>query len=86
MTLTPPGWLAQRGGNLKLSSDGLTWFLFMADQPNYSLKSVPMQGRFGCSIRQTNNGRLIASAATFPTREEALKNGLEDLGKELGWT
>jgi hypothetical protein len=85
MTLTPPGWLAQHGGSLKLGSDGSTWYVLMAEQPNYSLKPMPVQGRFGCMIRQTNNGRPIASAASFPTREEALKSCLEDLGKELGW-
>jgi hypothetical protein len=85
MTLTPPGWLAQHGSSLKLGSDGSTLFLLMAEQPNYSLKPVPVQGRFGCAIRQTNNGRPIPSGSTFPTREEALQSGLEDLGKELGW-
>jgi hypothetical protein len=57
----------------------------MGGEPNYSLTPVPAQGKFACVIRQTNNGRQITSAGTFPTQEEALQSGLEDLGKELGW-
>jgi len=85
MSLTAPSWLVERGGSLKLDSDGHTWFLMMGDQPNYSLRPVPVAGKVSCTIRQTINGRRVPSTATFPNDEEALRNGLEDLRKDLGW-
>jgi hypothetical protein len=85
MSMTTPAWLARRDGNLKLGSDGSTWFVVMGQQPSYSLRPVPVEGKFGCAIRQTINGRRIASGGTFPSQEEAIRGGLEDLRKELGW-
>ena len=85
MPMTAPAWLVERGGNLKLGSDGATWFVLVGEQPNYSLRPVPIEGKIGCAIRQTINGRRIASSATFPTEDEALRGGLEDLRVDLGW-
>ena len=85
MSLTTPAWLMERGGNIKLGSDGATWFVLVGNQPNYSLKPVPVQGKVGCAIRQTINGRRVASSATFATEEEAIGHGLEDLRADLGW-
>ena len=65
MSLTAPSWLAQRGGSLKRGSDGSTWFVLLEEQPIYSLRPVPVAGKFACVIRQTNNGRRIDSAATM---------------------
>jgi hypothetical protein len=85
MSLTPPAWLVERGGILKLASDNVTWFVLVGGQPNYSLSPIPVQGKIGCAIRQTINGRRIPSSATFATEAEAIRNGLEDLRAELGW-
>ena len=85
MSLTAPAWLVARAGDLKLASDKKTWFVLVGGQPNYSLRPVPVQGKIGCAIRQTINGRRIASAATFATEADAVRNGLEDLRRELGW-
>jgi hypothetical protein len=85
MSLTCGAWLAERGGSLKLASDATTWFVWIGDQPLYSLRPVPVKGKIGCVILQTDNGRMVPTAATFPTQEEALGNGLEDLRKDLGW-
>ena len=41
---------------------------------------------FGCVIRQTNNGRRIDSAGVYGTSEEAIRGGLDDLRKDLGWS
>ena len=70
---------------MKLASDGNTWFVMLGNQPNYSLRPVPVAGKIGCAVRQTINGRRIPSVATFPSEEEAVRNGLEDLGQDLGW-
>jgi len=85
MSLSSPQWLVEHGGSLKLGSDGVTWFVLLGEQPDYSLRPLPTAGKIGCAIRQTINGRTIASVKTFPTQEEAIQNGFEDLRKDLGW-
>jgi hypothetical protein len=85
MALVCPEWLSLRGGTLKLAPDGQTWFVAFDGGPQYALQPVPVQGKFGCLIKQTINGRRIESAGTYPTPEEALHGGLEDLRKSLGW-
>jgi hypothetical protein len=83
--MTAPDWLMHRGGDLKLGSDGRTWYFLLGSQPQYSLAAVPVAGRFGCAVRQTINGKRIDSAGVYATAEEAVGGGLEDLRKALGW-
>jgi hypothetical protein len=83
--MNTPDWLTQRGGDLKLGSDGQTWYVLFAGQPNYSLVAVPASGKFGCAIRQTINGARIPCAGAFATKEEAITGGLADLRQALGW-
>jgi hypothetical protein len=83
--MTTPDWLAQRGGDLKLGSDGHTWFVLIGGEPHYSLAAVPVRGRFGCTIRQTINGKRIESASVETTPDSAIRAGLEDLRRALGW-
>jgi hypothetical protein len=83
--MTAPDWLTQRGGTLKLGSDGATWYVLFAGQPNYSLTAAPVVGKFGCVVRQTINGARIESAGNFGTDAEAIRGGLDDLRKALGW-
>ena len=40
--MTVPDWLTQRGGNLKLGSDGRTWYVLIGLQPQYSIVAVPV--------------------------------------------
>ncbi len=84
--MTAPDWLVQRGGDLKLGSDGRRWYFLLGGQPQYSLTAVPVSGRFGCAVRQTINGKRIESAGVYPTEDEAIRGGLDDLRKALGWT
>src|SRR5436190_245471 len=83
--MTAPDWLVQRGNALKLGSDGKTWFVLCNQQPNYSLAAVPVSGKFGCVIRQTINGKRIECPGMYPTAEEALRAGVDNLGEALGW-
>lgn len=83
--MTDPDWLTLRGGALKLGSDGATWYVLFAGQPNYSLAAVPVAGQFGCVIRQTINGNRIDTSRTFASKDEAIRGGLEDLRAALGW-
>jgi hypothetical protein len=84
-SMTTPDWLTRRGGSLKLGSDGKTWYVFFAVQPNYSLVDVPVAGKFACAIRQTISGKRLDSQGTFATKEEAIIGGLDDLRQALGW-
>jgi hypothetical protein len=83
--MTAPDWLTKRGGSLKLSSDGQIWYAIFDGKPEYSLVATPVTGKFGCAIRQTINGNRVESQGTFATNDEAIKVGLEDLRKALGW-
>ena len=83
--MTAPDWLTKRGGSLKLGSDGQTWYMIFDGRPGYSLVATPVVGKFGCVIRQTVNGNPIDSPGTFAAGQDAIKAGLEDLRKALGW-
>jgi hypothetical protein len=85
MALTSPDWLAQRRGGLREAADRHSWFVLFGDEPHYRLTPVPVAGKYGCHIVQTNNGRHLDSKGTFPSTEEAVRGGLEDLRKALGW-
>ena len=84
--MTAPDWLVQRGCNLKLGSDNRTWYVLLGEQPQYSLVAVPAGNQFGCAVRQTNNGqRLDTPGTTYPTKDDAIRGGLDDLRQALGW-
>ena len=80
-----PDWLQQRGGELRPGYDGLTVYVCLEKEPQYELVPVPVKGRHGCRITQTVNGKPIPCAAVCATVDEALRGGLEDLRKALGW-
>jgi hypothetical protein len=84
-SMNAPDWLTQRGGALKLGSDGMTWYVIFDGKPEYSLVATPVAGNFGCAIRQTVNGNRIDGGGSSNTKDEAIKAGLDDLRKALGW-
>lgn len=85
MSVTTPDWLAQRGVQLRPSKDGQSWLVYLGPEPQYLLLAVPVKGQFGCRITQTINGRRLDSGATYPSLDAALRGGLEELRKALGW-
>src|SRR5262245_14365677 len=85
MTLQAPDWLTQRGGDLKRGSDGVTWYVYFGADPEYALRAVPVGQKFGCTIRQTINGKRLDNAEVYSGPEEAIRGGLEQLRKLLGW-
>ncbi len=85
MALTTPDWLTRHGGELREGTAGHSWFVAFDGAPQYKLVAAPASGRYGCHITQTINARSVASAGTAPTAEEAVRLGLEDLRKALGW-
>ena len=87
MTVTTPEWLTRHGGELRPAGKARanTWAVFLNNEPNYLLEPMPVAGKFGCKVTQTNNGRRLDSGGAFATEEEAMQGGLEDLRKALGW-
>jgi hypothetical protein len=83
--MTAPDWLDRHGGALKRGADGNVWFLYFDDKPHYKLIPSPADGQFTCLIAQTENGRRLDKGAVYPTAEDALRSGLEELRAYLGW-
>lgn len=83
--MTAPEWLTRHGGSLKLGSDQRTWYVIVGGKPIYSVSDVPQNGRFGCKVRQTNNGEMLNVCGSFASADEAVAGGLEELRKTLGW-
>jgi hypothetical protein len=85
MAITTPNWLQVRGSRLVPGYDGRTWLVLINDTPQYKLTPVPAAGRFGCQIVQTINGKRLDKATTYPTADEAVNGGSEELRQVLGW-
>jgi hypothetical protein len=80
-----PSWMTERGATLKKGNSDHVWFVLCNNQPHYRLVAVPVSGRFACAITQSINGRRIASDRQADSAADAILNGLDDLGKALGW-
>jgi hypothetical protein len=85
MSLTTPDWLEKRGGRLQPSKNGGAWLVYVGGEPQYMLIPSPARGKFSCRIAETINGRRFDSDATYANSEDALRGGLDELRKTLGW-
>lgn len=85
MSVATPEWLSKRDGKLRPNVDGHSWTVSIGGNPLYVLKPIPVGGKFGCEVFQSNNDRRLGGAAGSPTIDEALKIGLDELRKVLGW-
>lgn len=83
--ITAPEWLTQRNGSLRPAVDGESWVVIFANEPQYVVTPVPVAGKYGSRVKQTINGRIVPTQGTFAAAEEAIRAGLEDLRKALGW-
>ena len=83
--MTTPDWLKQRDGELRSSNDGRSGSVYFAGQLQYVLMPLPTKGKFACRISETINGRRLDGDAIYPTNEDALRGGLEELRAKLGW-
>jgi hypothetical protein len=83
--MTTPDWAARHGGELRASKDGQSWTLYLGGEPQYLLAPTPVAGKYGCRVTQTVNGKRLDSGAAYPTPDAALRGGLDDLRKALGW-
>jgi hypothetical protein len=84
-SVTTPDWLARHEGELRPSADGRSFLVYFAGQMQYVVLAVPVKGKFGCRVTQTINGRRLDSGASYATFDDAVRGGLEDLRKALGW-
>ena len=85
MSVTTPEWLSKHGGELRRATVPDTWLVLIGGEPQYRLTPVPAEGKCSCQVTQTVNGRRLDRAAAFPSLEEAIQAGLDDLRKALGW-
>lgn len=84
-TVPTPDWLTRHGGRLLASKDGGSWLVYLGDEPHYVVMPTPAKGKFACRVSQTINGRRLDGDGTYPTANDAVRGGLEDLRKTLGW-
>jgi hypothetical protein len=80
-----PDWLAKRGGALQASTQAGIWLVILDGSPQYRLVPIPAGGKYSCQVTQTVNGRRLEGSGTYPSSEDAIRGGLEDLRKALGW-
>lgn len=87
MSVATPDWLKQRTGELREASGSAyaTWFVVFDRQPEYRLNPIPAGGKFACHVVQSRNGKRLDQGGVFPSQDDALRGGLEDLRKALGW-
>ena len=85
MTIAVPDWIKTRNGDLKPSKDGHSWTVCFAGQPQYLLEPLPVKGKIGCRVIQTNNGKRLDRDGAWNSNEEALQGGLAALREALGW-
>jgi hypothetical protein len=83
--ITTPDWLAKRRGELRPSNAGIGWIVLLNGEPQYRLVPVPAAGKHSCEVVQTVNGKRLDKGGIYPTVEDALRGGLEELRMVLGW-
>ena len=85
MAVTTPDWLARHRGELQAGVGGASWLVTLDGAPQYRLVPRPAGGQFTCEVAQTINGRRLDGGRIYPTLEEAVRGGLEELRTALGW-
>lgn len=85
MPVSAPDWLAKRGGELRQAPDRQSWVVCFDGQPQYRLRPLPAAGKHGCEVEQLINGKRLEGKSTYPSADDAVRGGLEDLRKTLGW-
>jgi hypothetical protein len=85
MAVTTPDWLKAHGGEWHVGKEGRSASVYFAGQLQYVLMPVPAKGKFACRVTETINGKRLDGGGTYASMEDALRGGLEDLRKALGW-
>ena len=82
---TVPDRLKLRDGTLRPGIAEHVVFVMLGGQPQYRLDATPAEGKLACAVTQTVNGRRLDDGTTYPTLDDALAGGLEQLRTRLGW-
>ena len=85
MAITTPDWLTKHGADFQLSKDHRFWVVYLNKEPQYLLRAIPASGKHAVEVEQSNNGKRLEGKQTYGSEEDALRGGLEDLRKALGW-
>jgi hypothetical protein len=85
MSVPTPDWLTRHSGELRANPHDQSFAVYFGPEIEYVLRLVPIKGQHSCIVKQTINGKHLESGATHPTADDALRGGLEDLRKALGW-
>jgi hypothetical protein len=85
MAVTTPDWLSKHEGELRAGTGGRTWLVVLNGEPQYRLVPFPASGKYSCHVTQTVNGKRLDKGGIFPSVDEAVQGGLEDLRQALGW-
>jgi hypothetical protein len=85
MSVATPDWLTRHGGDLRGNPDGQSYAVYFGSELEYVLRLFPVQGKYGCRVKQTINGKHLESGRVHPTSDDAVRGGLEDLKQALGW-
>jgi hypothetical protein len=84
-SVATPDWLAKRGGVFRASTQGNRYLVLLDNSPQYRLVPVPAAGKYACEVTRTVDGRRLEGTGTYPSIDDAIRGGLEDLRKALGW-
>lgn len=84
VSVTAPEWLTRRGVLLRPGL-GNSWYLVFNDRPQYALQPTPAGGKYTCRVTQANSGKRLDKGTVFPSAEDAVRGGLEELRQALGW-
>jgi hypothetical protein len=85
MAVTTPEWLTAHGAELRPNRDGTAYTVHFAGEPQYLLMVEPAGGQFACRVSQAVNGKRLDGPSTYPSVDDAIRGGLGDLRKALGW-
>jgi hypothetical protein len=84
-SVATPAWLAKRDGVLQASTQGDRYLVLLDNSPQYRLVAVPAAGKHACEVTRTVDGRRLEGSGIYPSIDDAIRGGLEDLRKALGW-
>ena len=79
MPVPTPDWLKQRDGELRESKGAKSYTVYLRGEPQYLVVPVPAEGKHACRVSQTINGKRLDRGGAWPSSDEAVRGGLEDL-------
>jgi hypothetical protein len=85
MAIPTPDWLSKRGADFRQSKDHRFWVVYLNKEPQYLIRPVPASGKHAVEVEQSNNGKRLEGKQVYATEDDAIRGGLEDLRKVLGW-